>query len=168
MMIIIIIIRGLLKILSHLKWITVFYNSRLIQRDFTKFRASLQYYMGINIPKRLLVTVLNSKRLPYYLNILYYKFWVRQGIITVRWAHCWEETVLKTWSSRFSLFFSGVYINLYKPVKNNRVFLKSDGGFWIVPAEIAVNVLIGCLYIGMRDYIYSPREYIYNPAKSTE
>ena len=34
----------------------------------------------------------------------------------------------------------------------------------IVPAEIAVNVLIGCLYIGMRDYIYSPRDYIYNPA----
>ena len=24
----------------------------------------------------------------------------------------------------------------------------------IVPAEIAVNVLIGCLYTGMRDYIY--------------
>ena len=34
----------------------------------------------------------------------------------------------------------------------------------IVPAEIAVNVLIGCLYIGMRDYIYSPGDYIYNPA----
>ena len=35
----------------------------------------------------------------------------------------------------------------------------------IVPAEIAVNVLIGCLYIGMRDYIYSPGDYIqvYNP-----
>ena len=38
----------------------------------------------------------------------------------------------------------------------------------IVPAEIAVNVLTGCLYIGMWDYIYSPRDYIYNPAKSTE
>ena len=25
----------------------------------------------------------------------------------------------------------------------------------IVPAEIVVNVLIGCLYIGMRDYIYN-------------
>ena len=34
----------------------------------------------------------------------------------------------------------------------------------IVLAEIAVNVLIGCLYISMRDYIYSPRDYIYNPA----
>ena len=41
--IIIIIIKGLLKILSHLKWITVFYNSRLIQKDFTKFREILQY-----------------------------------------------------------------------------------------------------------------------------
>ena len=49
-----------------------------------------------------------------------------------------------------------------KPVKNNRVFLKSDDGFGIiiVPAEIAVNVLIGYLHIGMRDYIYSPRDYI--------
>ena len=33
----------------------------------------------------------------------------------------------------------------------------------IVPAEIPVNVLIGCLYIGMRDYIYSPRDYVYIP-----
>ena len=27
----------------------------------------------------------------------------------------------------------------------------------IVPAEIADNALIDCLYIGMRDYIYSPQ-----------
>ena len=37
--------------------------------------------------------------------------------------------LIKTWLSRFSLFFSGVYLT-NKPVKNNSV-LKSDGGFWI-------------------------------------
>ena len=157
MMIIIIIIRGLLKILSHLKWITVFYNSRLIQRDFTKFRAILQYYnnMGINIPKRLLVTVLNSKRLPYYLNILYYKFWVRQWIIMVRWAHCWEKLFLKHDQVGFLCSFQVFIwrINLSRTIECFKIWRRLLN---IVPVEIVVNVLIGCLYISMRDYIYNP------------
>ena len=58
-------------------------------------------------------------------------------------------TNTKTWSSRFSLFIWR--INLSRTIEYFKIWQRLLN---IVPADIAVNVLIGCLCIGMRYYIY--------------